>query len=77
MERLLADGRILLSIKVHDACGGGESLDDGGGIQQIGVICAGLASIAGTWDKDDHGCEGMPRNRYPPRHMTPRPRLRS
>ena len=24
-----------------------------------------LASIAGTWDKGDHGCEGMPRNRYP------------
>lgn len=37
----------------------------------------GLAFFAGTWDKDDHGCEGMPRNRHPPRHLTPRPRLRS
>ncbi|HLJ75946.1 MAG TPA: hypothetical protein VKT75_00960, partial [Acidobacteriaceae bacterium] len=27
--------------------------------QPIGVILAGLASIAGTWDKDDHGCEGI------------------
>jgi len=45
--------------------------------QPLGIILTGLASIAGTWDKDDHGCEGMPRNRYPPRHMTPRPRLRS
>ena len=45
--------------------------------QPLGIIPTGLASIAGTWDKDDHGCEGMPRNRYPPRHMTPRCRLRS
>ena len=45
--------------------------------QPLGVIAAGLASIAGTWDKDDHGCEGTPRNRRPPRHTTPRPRLRS
>lgn len=45
--------------------------------QPLGIILTGLASIAGTWDKNDHGCEGTPRNRYPPRHMTPRPRLRS
>jgi len=31
--------------------------------QPLGIILTGLASIAGTWDKDDHGCEGMPRNR--------------
>lgn len=41
--------------------------------QPLGIILTGLASIAGTWDKDDRGCEGMPRNRTPPRHMTPRP----
>ena len=38
---------------------------------------AGLASIAETWDKDNHGREGTPRNRHPPRHTTPRPSLRS
>jgi hypothetical protein len=37
----------------------------------------GVALCARTWDKDDHGREGMPRNRHPPRHMIPRPRLRS
>jgi hypothetical protein len=26
--------------------------------QPVGVILAGVASIAGTWDKNDHGCEG-------------------
>jgi hypothetical protein len=41
------------------------------------TIASRLASIPGTWDKDDHGREGMPRNRYPPRPLTPRPRLRS
>ncbi|HXB70446.1 MAG TPA: hypothetical protein VNY05_19510, partial [Candidatus Acidoferrales bacterium] len=35
--------------------------------QPLGVVVAGLASIAATWDKDDHGCEGTPRNRYPPK----------
>ena len=27
--------------------------------QPLGIILTGLASIAGTWDKDDHGCEGI------------------
>jgi hypothetical protein len=33
--------------------------------QPFGVILAGLASGPGTWDKNDHGREGLPRNRYP------------
>ena len=33
--------------------------------QPLGIVLAELASIAGTWDKDDHGREGTPRNRYP------------
>jgi hypothetical protein len=46
--------------------------------QPLGVIAAGLASVARTWDKDDHRCEGYaPGIGTPPRHMTPRPRLRS
>jgi hypothetical protein len=45
--------------------------------QPLGVILAGLALFAGTWDKDNHGWEGTPRNRTSPRHTTPRPRLRS
>jgi hypothetical protein len=36
-----------------------------------------LASVRRIWDNNDHGCEGMPRSRTSPRHMTPRPRLRS
>jgi len=27
--------------------------------QPFRVVLVGLASIAGTWDKDDHGCEGI------------------
>jgi len=33
--------------------------------QPLGIVLAELASITGTWDKDDHGREGTPRNRYP------------
>jgi hypothetical protein len=35
--------------------------------QPLGVILTGLALSAETWDENDHGCEGMPRNRYPPK----------
>lgn len=28
--------------------------------QPLGVILSGLASIAGTWDKDDHGAKASP-----------------
>jgi hypothetical protein len=35
--------------------------------QPFAVKPAGLASVPGTWDKNDHGREGMPRNRYPAR----------
>jgi len=46
--------------------------------QPFAVIITGLASIAGTWDKNDHGQRRQPpRNRYPPRPLTPRARLRS
>jgi hypothetical protein len=45
--------------------------------QSLALGLVGLALFAATWDKDDHGCEGMPRNRHPPRHMTRWPRLRS
>ena len=38
---------------------------------------AGLASVPGTWDKNNHGREGTPRNRYPAKAWIPRPRLRS
>jgi len=45
--------------------------------EPLATAITGLASIAGTWDKDNHGREGTPRNQHPPRHTTPRPRLRS
>jgi hypothetical protein len=33
-----------------------------------------VASVTGTWDKNDHGPRRQPpRNRYPPRPLTPRP----
>jgi hypothetical protein len=45
--------------------------------QPFAVILPGLASVCRIWDNNDHGCEGTPRNQHPPRHTTPRPRLRS
>jgi hypothetical protein len=45
--------------------------------QPLAVMRAGLASVRRIWDNYDHGCEGTPRNQHPPRHTTPRPRLRS
>jgi hypothetical protein len=45
--------------------------------EPLAAAITGLASIAETWDKDNHGREGTPRNQHPPRHTTPRPRLRS
>jgi hypothetical protein len=37
LEGLVADGGILLPIKVHDSDGGGQSFDDDGGIKQIRI----------------------------------------
>jgi len=43
----------------------------------LAAAITGLASIAETRDKDNHGREGTPRHQNPPRYTTPRPGLRS
>ena len=46
--------------------------------QPFAVKPAGLASVPGTWDKNDHGCEcNAPESLPVPRPLTPQPRLRS
>ena len=45
--------------------------------EPLAAAITGLASIAETWDKDNHGREGTPRNRTSPRHTIPQPSLRS
>jgi hypothetical protein len=45
--------------------------------QPLCVVFARLASVRRTWDNNDHGCEGTPRNRYPSKATDSEVRLRS